>query len=263
MKLPICWVDAFTDKPFSGNPAGVCVLEQALPEAQMKSIALEVNASETAFLVKSAKGYDLRWFTPVIEVDLCGHGTLAAAHVLFSENREARETVIRFQTRSGELTARCVNDDWIQLDFPAIKSIPVEDSPEIERAIGRRVVAVSRTHNSIIAELGSEVDVRDARPDMAAILSLRVHGVIITARSSSPYDFVSRFFAPDAGVNEDPVTGSAHCALGPYWQRLLGKDKFLAYQASARGGIVKVAVVGDRVLLEGRAVTTINGEIVV
>lgn len=261
MELPIRWVDAFTDKPFTGNPAGVCVLEQPPTVDQMKSIALEVNAAETAFLIRNDNGYDLRWFTPAIEIDLCGHATLGSAHVLFSEGQEPPDKTIRFQTRSGELTAKQVGEGWMQLDFPAIASAPAKPSPAIEHTMGKKPVAVAQTHNTIIAELASADDVRTARPDFNAILALGVHGLIITARSSQPYDFVSRFFAPDAGVNEDPVTGSAHCALGPYWQERLNKNHFLAFQASARGGILQVTVAGKRVLLGGQAVTTIAGTI--
>ncbi len=261
MKLAIRVVDAFTAKAFAGNPAGVCILANSIEEKLMQSIAMEVNVAETAFLEKSDGIYQLRWFTPAVEVDLCGHATLASAHILFTEGHASKGETIRFRTRSGELTAKMLSDGWIQLDFPAIGSTDAEDFPELSDALGIQPVAVSRTHNTVISEMASEQIVQNIRPDIAAILALDTKFVIVTAKSSSGYDFVSRFFAPAVGIDEDPVTGSAHCALGPYWQSRLHKNRFLAYQASARGGVLRVEVNSNRVLLEGQAVTTISGEI--
>lgn len=260
MKVPIRVVDAFTEKSFGGNSAGVCVLDAALTESLMQKIAAEVNSAETAFLVGNGNRFRLRWFTPAVEIDLCGHATLASAHILWSERIVANGELIRFDTNSGELTAKQLPDGWIQLDFPAIPSNPYENR-ELARAIGATPTLVAMTHHTIIAELASEQDVRELKPDIGAILALGVHGVIVTAKGADKYDFVSRFFAPAVGINEDPVTGSAHCALGPYWQKRLGKDSFVAYQASARGGEMRVTVAGDRALLDGKAVTTIAGEI--
>lgn len=260
MKLRIQIVDAFTNSAFAGNPAGVCVLDAPLADETMQLIAREINAAETAFLVQAADVYELRWFTPLVEIDLCGHATLASAHVLWSELRVGADQMIRFSTKSGQLTAVRLADGWIQLDFPAIPS-ETATNPGLAAAIGAAPIAVAMTHHTIIAELDSEAAVRELRPDFGAILALGVHGVIATATGSGNYDFVSRFFAPAVGINEDPVTGSAHCALGPYWQKRLGKDSFFAYQASPRGGELRVNISGKRVLLDGQALTTIVGEI--
>ncbi len=259
MKVPIRIVDAFAEKAFGGNSAGVCLLDAAIDESLMQKIAAEVNSAETAFLVGSGNRFRLRWFTPAVEIDLCGHATLASAHVLWTEKLVQGGETIRFDTNSGELTAKELADGWIQLDFPAIPSNPYENR-DLARAIGATPILVAMTHHTIIAELSSEQEVRELKPDIAAILALGVHGVIVTAKGADKYDFVSRFFAPAVGINEDPVTGSAHCALGPYWQNRLGKDSFVAYQASARGGVMRVTVAGNRALLEGKAVTTLSGE---
>ena len=258
MKLNFRIVDAFTEKAFAGNSAGVCLLESPIDDSSMQKVASEINSAETAFLVMSGNRCSLRWFTPAVEIALCGHATLASAHVLWTENRVRSDEIIYFDTKSGELTAKQLPDGWIQLNFPAISSAPIE-SPRLAAAIGATPTAIAMTHHTIIAELSSEQEVRDIKPDFAAILALGVHGVIVTSASSGKYDFVSRFFAPAVGINEDPVTGSAHCALGPYWQKRFGRSEFLAYQASARGGEMRVTVVDKRVLLEGKAVTTITG----
>lgn len=260
MKLNFRVVDAFTDRAFAGNSAGVCLLDSPIDDSSMQKIAAEINSAETAFLLKIGDRYSLRWFTPAVEIDLCGHATLASAHVLWTERHLRPEVPVYFDTNSGELTAKQLPDGWIQLNFPAITSAPIEN-PRLPTAIGAMPKAVAMTHHTIIAELTTEQEVRNLKPDFAAIMALGVHGVIVTAVGSGRYDFVSRFFAPAVGINEDPVTGSAHCALGPYWQKRLGKSEFLAYQASARGGEMRVTVADKRVLLDGKAITTISGTI--
>lgn len=260
MKLNFRVVDAFAEQAFKGNSAGVCLLDSPIDDSSMQNIAAEINSAETAFLLKVADRYRLRWFTPAVEIDLCGHATLASAHILWTEHYARPEVPIYFDTKSGELTAKQLPDGWIQLNFPAITSAPIEN-PRLSAAIGAQPTAISMTHHTIIAELSSEQEVRSLKPDFASILALGVHGVIVTAIGSGKYDFVSRFFAPAVGINEDPVTGSAHCALGPYWQKRLSKSEFLAYQASARGGEMRVTVADKRVLLDGKAVTTISGTV--
>lgn len=256
MNIPIYTVDAFTDKPFSGNPAGVCVLDSPLDEKLMQKIAFEMNLSETAFLNKKDDGsYSLRWFTPSVEVDLCGHATLASSHILWETGKEDKSAELRFHTRSGILKANFRNGA-IELDFPVIESKPIETPKGLVKALGVEPVNVFRTQWNYIAELDSEDTVRNVKPDFAVLKSLEAWGTIITAKASEPgYDFVSRFFAPAKGVPEDPVTGSAHCALGPYWMKKLAKNSFRAFQASARGGTVGVRVEENRVFLTGNAVS--------
>jgi len=264
MKIPIYTVDAFTDKPFSGNPAGVCPLEKAIDDKSMQQIASEMNLSETAFLQKKKDGsYDLRWFTPAVEVDLCGHATLASSHILWETGREDKSSTLQFHTGSGLLKADYYKGE-IGLDFPLIESKKIEIPEALTKALGVRPVNLHKTKWYYIAEFDSEDTVRKVKPDFALLQSLESWGTIITARSSMPgYDFVSRFFAPAKGVPEDPVTGAAHCALGPYWMDKLGKDALKAYQASARGGTVGVKITKDRVLLTGFAVTVLSGTIVI
>jgi len=262
MKLPIYTVDAFTDKPFSGNPAGVCILDDAIPESMMQNIAFEMNLAETAFVLKQDDGYSLRWFTPMAEVDLCGHATLASANIMWQTGVCPMTEQIRFHTRSGLLTAENYKGE-IGLNFPAIQEKQIDYPKELIDAIGgAKPKYVGMTKWNYLIELEDENAIRSVVPKYELMLGLPGWGTIITAKASMPgYDFVSRFFAPEKGVPEDPVTGSAHCALGPYWQKRLGKDKFKAYQASPRGGTVGVSVVGDRVLLTGNAVTMLKGEI--
>jgi PhzF family phenazine biosynthesis protein len=260
MPRPFVQVDAFTDRPFQGNPAAVFLLEGPQDPSWMQLVAREMNLSETAFLHRLPEGFGLRWFTPAVEVDLCGHATLASAHALWSEGHADPGTTLRFFTRSGELTASR-EGDWITLDFPATGPSPCEPPEGLLPALGAEAVYVGKTRFDYLAELTSEEAVRGLRPDGHRLRSLGVRGVIVTAPGASPYDFVSRFFAPGAGIDEDPVTGSAHCALGPYWQGRTGKGEFLAYQASARGGEVRVRTRGDRVLLSGRAVTVLRGDL--
>jgi len=266
MPVRIVQVDAFTSRPFAGNPAAVCVLKEAAPDAWMRDVAREMNLSETAFLVpKSAApqtdGYHLRWFTPAVEVDLCGHATVASAHVLWEDGHLSPAVQARFHTRSGLLTADR-RDAWIELDFPATTPAPVEPPPHLLEALGAQAKYVGKSRFDYFVEIESEAALRELKPDFTALRNLGLRGVIVTARSSTPeFDFVSRFFAPGAGVDEDPVTGSAHCALGPYWCARLNKPEFTAYQASARGGVVRVRVKGDRVILGGQAVTMMRGEL--
>jgi PhzF family phenazine biosynthesis protein len=220
-----------------------------------------MNLAETAFLLRRADGFDLRWFTPSLEVDLCGHATLASAHMLWEEGHLSASEPARFHTRSGVLTATR-NEEMIWLDFPATPSHPAETPSELQSGIGATMLYVGRTPFDYLVELDSESRVRSLAPDLAALARLGTRGVIVTARSTDPaYDFVSRFFAPGSGIGEDPVTGSAHCGLGPFWAARLGKKELVGYQASARGGAVRVRLEDDRAHLGGHAVTVLRGEL--
>jgi len=262
MALRIVQVDAFTKTPFRGNPAAVCVLPEPRDERWMQSVAAEMNLSETAFLHREEGGFRLRWFTPTVEVDLCGHATLASAHVLWEDGHLARGERARFTSKSGVLTAE-MRDELIELDFPAGPTSPTKAPRDLVEGLAVEIVFVGTTPFDYLVEVGSEEVVRALRPDMTALGRVDTRGIIVTARATTPgYDFVSRFFGPRAGVPEDPVTGSAHCALGPYWRSRLGKDVFHAHQASPRGGDVRVSVAGDRVKLGGQAVTVLRGELV-
>lgn len=262
MTTPLFLVDAFTSKPFAGNQAAVCLLSGSPGDDWLQAIAAEMNLSETAFLLPREDGYQLRWFTPQVEVDLCGHATLASAHVLWSEGHAPRGQEIRFHTRSGLLKATC-RGELIELDFPAEPADSIEPPPGLCEALNVSARHVGRNRFDYLVELESEADVRAAQPDFARLGRFDVRGVIVTSRcTSQEYDFVSRFFAPAAGVNEDPVTGSAHCCLGPYWGTRLGKTELCGYQASARGGVVQVRLAGPRVILGGQAVTVLQGRLV-
>lgn len=261
MPLKIIQVDAFTDRPFAGNPAAVCVLPNAADATWMQNVAREMNLSETAFLYPQNDIYQLRWFTPTVEVDLCGHATLAAAHVLWEERHLPTSQVARFQTKSGILTAER-NGEWIELNFPAVHEEAVTPPEGLAEVLGAPFQYVGKNRMDYLVQVDSEKTVRSLQPDHGRLKKIPVRGVIVTSRSdSAQFDFVSRFFAPGSGIEEDPVTGSAHCCLGPYWQRILGKSEFVAYQASARGGQVRVRVNGDRVILGGQAVTVLRGEL--
>lgn len=261
MGLRIAQVDAFTDKPFAGNPAAVCVLPEPRDESWMRNVAREMNLSETAFLVKQNDGYNLRWLTPVVEVALCGHATLASAHVLWEEGHLKSSEQARFHTKSGLLTADR-KGEWIEMDFPTVLESPSEPPAGLGASLGASLKYVGRNKFDYIAELDSEETVRKLSPDFTALRKLGVRGVIVTAGATTAgFDFVSRFFAPGSGVDEDPVTGSSHCCLGPYWAKKLGKSEFVAYQASARGGVVRVRLEGHRVKLGGQAVTVLRGEL--
>lgn len=257
-------VDAFTDRPFGGNPAAVCLLPGPREAEWMQLVAREMNLSETAFVHPAEEGgWGLRWFTPAVEVELCGHATLASAHVLWETGLLAPEAPARFNTLSGLLTAERREDGEIELDFPARTAEAVEAPPGLTEALGAEPRFVGRSRYDYLLEVESEEVVRAIVPDHGRLRTLPVRGVIVTAAGDGTgkvaYDFVSRFFAPGAGVDEDPVTGSAHCTLGPYWESRLGKSAFLAWQASARGGSVRVRVAGERVKLGGQAVTVLRG----
>jgi PhzF family phenazine biosynthesis protein len=260
--MKIYQVDAFTDKPFTGNPAGVCVLPGPKDDTWMQNVAREMNLSETAFLQQQADGFRLRWFTPAVEVELCGHATLAAAHTLWEAGLLARRETARFHTLSGLLTAARRGED-IELDFPATPDQPAETPPGLAEILGAKVVNFRGSRFDHLAELESEDIVRSLRPDFTRLKALPVRGIMVTSRASMPgFDFVSRFFGPAVGIDEDPVTGSAHCCLGPYWSKRLGRSEMLAYQASARGGVVGVKVMEDRVRLSGQAVTVLVAELI-
>ena len=260
--MTITTVDAFADRPFTGNPAAVCVLDSPAPESWMQALAREMNLSETAFLVSADDAWGLRWFTPEVEIDLCGHATLASAHVLYESGRLTTSEPAQFDTRSGRLTVRPSGDTYV-MDFPATPptASPLPDG--FEKAFGVAPVWSGRSRFDVFAVLENETAVRGLDPDHAAVARLGARGVIVTAQadSSSGVDVVSRFFAPGSGVPEDPVTGSAHCAIGPYWAEALGRDAVSCYQASARGGRVGVRIRGDRVDLTGRAVTVYHAEV--
>ncbi len=255
-------VDAFADRPFAGNPAAVCPLEGPVDAAWMQSVAREMNLSETAFFWPEGGALRLRWFTPGGEVELCGHATLATAHVLWESGRLDIAADAVFDTLSGRLGARR-DGDWIVLDFPSLEGEAVSAPAGLSTALGVEPQAVSRARFDLLAELASAEQVRALQPDFRALGELDCRGLVVTSRGDDGrYDFVSRFFAPNCGIDEDPVTGSAHCQLAPYWGKLLGKDEMLAYQASERGGVVRVALRGDRVELAGQAVTVLRGVLI-
>jgi len=263
MPVPMYVVDAFTSRPFSGNPAGVCLLTEPADMDWMQSVAAEMKHAETAFLVPREDGLALRWFTPTTEVDLCGHATLASAHILWEIGYLGEEEEAVFHTKSGVLT--CTRHGYgIQMDFPAERARGDArfDGPGICAALGLTEAAkICANRMDVLLEVAAEKIVRSLDPDFAALGKFDVRGIIVTARSDSPdFDFVSRFFAPAAGIDEDPATGSAHCFLGPYWAEILGRTDLIGYQCSPRGGTVRTAIRGDRVLLQGHAVTTLKGE---
>jgi PhzF family phenazine biosynthesis protein len=260
MSLPLFHIDAFTEKPFAGNPAAVCLLDGPRAEEWMQQVATEMNLSETAFVYSEGADFRLRWFTPAVEVALCGHATLASAHALWEEGRIPAGRPIAFLTRSGVLIAARA-DDLIELDFP-LKPAAEQAPPDgLAEALGVGVVRAGHNEFDWLVEVASEEGLRGLKPDFAALARLPVRGVIVTSQPARPgFDFVSRFFAPAVGVPEDPVTGSAHCCLADWWGRRLGKAQMTGYQASARGGVVRVRVAGARVFLGGRAVTVVRGE---
>jgi PhzF family phenazine biosynthesis protein len=262
MGMTIYQVDSFTDKPFSGNPAGVCIMDELQDESWMQNVAREINLSETAFLHKQAEGYNLRWFTPAVEVELCGHATLASAHVLWEIGLLEQGDQAIFHTLSGLLAAN-QKGKWIEMNFPAKIEEPTIAPAGLIEALGVPVKYVGKNQFDYLVEVESEDIVRNIKPDFGLLLSVAARGIIVTSLADSDeYNFVSRFFAPNVGVYEDPVTGSAHCCLSPFWSERLGKDELVGYQASARGGVVKVRYAGDRVYLGGQAVTVLRGELV-
>jgi predicted PhzF superfamily epimerase YddE/YHI9 len=261
MGLIIYHVDAFTDSVFGGNPAAVCILPEPREDIWMQKLAQELNLSETAFLQKRGDGYNLRWFTPLVEVDLCGHATLASAHILWEHGLLSLDAAARFHTRSGLLTAER-RGEWIELDFPSLPDRKVPIPRGMVRALGVRPRYVGRSRFDYIAEVETENAVRKIKPNFTLLSALPIRGLIVTARATTaPYDFVSRFFAPRAGINEDPVTGSSHSVLGPFWKSRLGKGELLAYQASKRGGVVRVRVGNRRVFIGGKAVTVFQADL--
>jgi PhzF family phenazine biosynthesis protein len=255
-------VDAFTSKPYAGNPAGVCILDADRDKHWMQLVAREMNHAETAFLLLRPDHIALRWFTPTAEVDLCGHATLGSAHLLWETGRKPAGETLRFRTRSGELSAT-KEGDWIFLDFPALRGEWADIPPGLEDALGAAPQSAVKSRFDLLVELENEKAVRELTPDIGLVARLPYRGVIVTAQAAKDdeYDFVSRFFAPQVGVSEDPVTGSAHCALAPFWGERLGQSSMIGYQASPRGGTVKVEVKGDRVVLGGQAVTMLRGEL--
>lgn len=262
MSIPLYQVDAFTSKAFRGNPAAVCLLRGPADAGWMQSVASEMNLSETAFLYKEEDGFRLRWFTPAAEVELCGHATLASAHILWETGILAHGKQARFHTLSGLLTAE-QRDELIELNFPATPPVETDPPAGLAEALGVQPLYVGRSKFDYLVRIGSQADLRAMQPDMRQLKALPVRGVMVTAAGQpGKYDFVSRFFAPAVGVNEDPVTGSAHCCLAPYWMGLTGKSEMQAYQDSNRGGEVRVRVEGDRVALGGQAVTVLRGELV-
>lgn len=268
MTLPIYQIDAFTDRAFAGNPAAVCVLQEPRSAKWMQSVAAEMNLSETAFVWRSANGigdqFELRWFTPTVEVDLCGHATLAAAHALWSQGHVAKDKSIEFQTRSGWLT--CLRqDDLIQLDFPTAPATACDPPPELIETLDVNPIFFGSSRFDKLLVIDSPSVVRCLKPDFARLKgTLGARGVIVSSASDEPsFDFISRFFAPGVGIDEDPVTGSAHCTLAPYWAQRLNKQSLIGYQASARGGTVHAELIGDRVLLRGQAVLVLIGQLLV
>lgn len=264
MSVPFYQVDAFTKKPFKGNPAAVCLLESAKDVKWMQAVAEENNLSETAFLLPEGEGYRLRWFTPKSEVKLCGHATLASAHVLFETGLLPWGKTALFYTASGVLKADYIQDrEIIELDFPVTPVRACDPPPGMLEALQVKPIFVGRGDDDYLLEVESSAEVEATAPDFMRLLEVDCRGVIVTARATTPeYDFISRFFAPAVGVNEDPVTGSAHCRLTPYWQKKLGKNQLRAFQASQRGGSLQLFAVGDRVRIGGKAVTIIKGELI-
>lgn len=280
MSLRIYQVDAFTAKPFAGNPAGVCFPEKPMDDQWMRNVAAEMNLAETAFLLKTTDGWNLRWFTPTVEVDLCGHATLAAAHVLAETGFLKSGDKAVFDTRSGRLTAGFL-DGGIELDFPAKPAEPAAPPDGLLEALTgilpkaggpvtrtesfrEDILYVGKNQFDYLLEFKKDDAIRKLDPDFNRLKKVEARGIIVTAPSADPeFDFISRFFAPAVGINEDPVTGSAHCCLGPYWMKKLGKSGFRAYQASSRGGIIDLEVHGNRVHLRGKAVTVFEGKLFV
>jgi PhzF family phenazine biosynthesis protein len=263
MSLPLYQVDAFARRPFEGNPAAVCLLEREADAEWMQAVAAEMSLSETAFVWPRGPGFGLRWFTPTVEVDLCGHATLASAHVLWSSGRLAPDASARFETLSGPLACRRLDDGRVELDFPAESPAACEQPDGLAAALGARPCWIGCNRMDWVVELADESTLRSLAPAQEAVRQLGRRGLIVTARADpgAAYDFVSRFFAPQSGVPEDPVTGSAHCALAPLWVERLGRAPLVGYQASRRGGQVEVEPREGRVLLRGQAVTVLEGEL--
>lgn len=254
-------IDAFTDAPFMGNPAAVCLLPEFPSDAWMQSLATEMNLSETAFLVRDRNWFRLRWFTPKVEVELCGHATLASAHFLWETGELEPRSSALFDTVSGTLKADR-RSDWIEMDFPSEPPETVGAAPSLLESLGVDAVYVGKNRFDYLVEVSSEREVRDLEPDLGGLAAETERGVIVTSRSDDPrFDIVSRFFAPAVGVDEDPVTGSAHCCLGPYWSQRLGVGELVGFQASERGGVVRMNQQGDRIVIAGQAITVFRAEL--
>ena len=263
MPASITCVDSFTERPFAGNPAAVCLLDQPADEAWMQRVAAEMNLAETAFLERRTEGFGLRWFTPLLEVDLCGHATLASAHVLWSTGVVPEGEPIRFHTKSGVLGASGANGA-IELDFPSEPATAATAPMDLAAVLGAPLLWTGRNRMDYIVEIDNVKTLRGLTPAMHTLAQLKTRGVIVTCSGEgTEYDFVSRFFAPGAGIPEDPVTGSAHCCLAPFWSERLNKRELVGYQASPRGGVVRVRPSGDRVQLSGHAVTVYSGTLFV
>jgi len=257
MAIKLFQVDAFTEKPFKGNPAAVCILEKEMEYEWMQNLAKEMNLSETAFVLRKGKSFSLRWFTPKVEVNLCGHATLATAHILFENGYLSSSEIATFDTRSGILKAK-KDGIWVILDFPIIPVEQIEIPDGLEEALGTKIKFMGESGENYFIEIESEEILKNLYPNFEKLSKYNTQGFIVTARSLS-FDFISRFFAPQVGINEDPVTGSAHSSLFPYWQKILQKNNFLALQASERGGILKLSSMNERVLIAGQAVTIFEG----
>lgn len=254
-------VDSFTARPFSGNPAAVCLLEHEADAGWMQSVGAEMNLAETAFVWPKGINFGLRWFTPTLEVDLCGHATLAAARAMWETGVADSGKPIAFDTKSGKLTATSAGE-WIELDFPSTPPEAIESTRVLADSLGVPLSYVGRTRFDYLVLVSSERELRAITPDFAALKTLGTRGVIVTSPSADrQFDFVSRFFAPGAGIDEDPVTGSAHCALAPFWRERTGKSEMVGYQASSRGGVVRTRLAGDRVILGGQAVIVWTGQL--
>lgn len=261
MQLAI--IDAFADRPFTGNPAAVCLHDQELDPEWMQALAVEMNYSETAFVRPIDRGFQLRWFTPAVEVELCGHATLASAHLLWTEGIAHPAEVIRFHTKSGELCCRR-NGQIIELDFPATPAVETDPPAGLLEALGVNPSFVGQSKFDRFVVVDSEQVIRSLTPDFARLREIPMRGVIVTSEmEGDEFDFVSRYFAPGAGVDEDPVTGSAHCCLAPFWSERLGKSELIGFQASARGGTVRTRVKADRVILGGQAITVMTGHLTI
>lgn len=262
MSIPIVQIDAFSDRPFSGNPAAVCLLPEAKQDSWMQKVAAEMNLSETAFLLPQSDGYNLRWFTPKAEVKLCGHATLASAFFLWSEGHLAKDKEARFYTKSGLLTAT-YTDGWITLNFPVQPPQETTPPPNLIEALGVTPTYIGKNEVYYLIEVESEKIIQNLKPNFSLLKTVDCTGVIVTSPSENPkYDFISRFFAPQVGIDEDPVTGSAHCSLTPFWSDRLSKKDLFAYQASPRGGDIRCRWKGERVLLSGQAITVMRGKLI-
>lgn len=258
--LPLLIIDAFTDEPFRGNPAAVCLLDRRMPASWMQAVATEMNLSETAFVRPTENGYSLQWFTPVCEVDLCGHATLAATRAMLATNKLHGDDRIAFATRSGLLHA-WVEDGWIVIDLPADRGTRIAPPDGLAQALGATPLVVQQHKNALLVEMADEATVLAMNPDFDALAAIETDAFFVSAAASREgCDFVSRMFGPRLGINEDPVTGAAHCAYGPYWQKKLGRDDLIGFQASKRGGFVKVKSIAERVQLAGKSTVILRGQ---